>query len=74
MMAPVVEAVSHEREGLLKVVKVNIDNEPLLGRRFSIRITPLFILYKHGKLISDITGGMSKEQLEAWIDSSLLVS
>jgi thioredoxin 2 len=71
-MAPVLDELARERAGLLKVVKVNTDSEPLLANRFSIRATPTLMLYKNGNKLSDISGALPKLQLEAWIDSSLL--
>jgi len=71
-ISPVIDEIARERAGSLKVVKVNVDSEPVLGGRFGIRGTPTFILYRHGNRISDISGATPKEQLEAWIDASLL--
>jgi thioredoxin 2 len=71
-MAPVMEALAGERAGILKVVKVNIDQEQSLAARFGIRSTPTFYLYRHGDKLSDIAGALPKVHLEAWIDSSLL--
>jgi thioredoxin 2 len=73
-ISPVVDEIARDRAGLLKVVKVNIDNEPALGARFGIRGTPMFILYRHGNRISDISGAPPGDQLKAWIDASLLGS
>jgi len=71
-IAPIVEELAHERAGLMKVVKVNIYNEPLLAVRFQIKATPLMMLYRNGDKLSEIAGALPKEQFEAWIDSSLL--
>jgi thioredoxin 2 len=69
MMAPVVDKLAQEKVGLLKVVRVNLDNEPYLGSRFSINATPTFYLYRNGSKLRDIAGAVPKEQLEAWINS-----
>jgi thioredoxin-like negative regulator of GroEL len=71
-MAPFVEGLAHERAGLIKVVKVNVDNEPLLASRFQIQATPFMMIFRNGEKLSEIAGALPKEQLEAWIDSSLL--
>ncbi len=72
IMAPLVDNLAREKAGVLKVVKVNLDNEPLLGARFGINATPTFYVYRHGKRLGDIAGAVPKEQFEAWIDSVLL--
>jgi len=71
-IAPIVEALAYERAGLMKVVTVNVDNESLLASRFQIQATPVMILYRNGNRLSEIAGALPKEQLEAWIDSSLI--
>lgn len=71
-LAPIVEGLAHERAGLIKVVKVNIDNETLLASRFQIQATPFIMLFRNGDKLSEISGALPKEQLEAWVDSSLL--
>jgi thioredoxin 2 len=71
-IAPVLEELAHERAGILKFAKVNIENEPSLAMRFQIRATPTMMLYRNGIKLAEIAGGMPKAQLEAWIDASLL--
>jgi thioredoxin 2 len=73
-ISPVIDEIAREKAGILKVVKVNVENEPALGARFGIRGTPLFILYRHGNKVSDIPGAPPADQLKAWIDASLLGS
>ena len=70
-MAPVVEKLAAETAGLLKVVRVNLDNEPYLGARFGINATPTFYVYRKGSRIGDISGAVPKEQFEAWIEPIL---
>ncbi|MEW6570015.1 MAG: thioredoxin TrxC [Nitrospirota bacterium] len=71
-IAPVVDEIAHDRAGILKVVKINIDNEQNLAASYDIRATPTFMIFRNGKRISDIAGALPKAQLEAWIDSSLV--
>jgi thioredoxin 2 len=71
-IAPALDELAHQRAGLLKVVKVNAENEPSLAMRFNIRAVPFLMLYRDGNKLSEVAGELSKEQLEAWIDSSLL--
>jgi thioredoxin 1 len=64
-------ALAVERAGVIKVAKVNVDNEPSLGARFGVRATPMFILFRHGSRLGDIAGALPKAQLESWIESAL---
>jgi thioredoxin 2 len=71
-VAPVLDEIARERSGRLKIVKVNIENEPSLGSRFQIRGTPAFLLFRNGIKLANTAGALPKVQLEAWIDSALL--
>jgi len=72
LVAQVIDELAHERAGLLKVVKVNVDYEPSVGARLGINATPTFLLYQNGKKSNEITGALPKADLERWIDSSIL--
>ena len=71
-MVSVIDELARERAGLLKVTKVNIDNESSLGVRFGIQATPIFMLYQNGKKLNEIAGALPKTELERWINSSML--
>ena len=71
MIAPVIEELARERAGVLKIVKVDVDNEASLGQRFNIQATPTFMLYQNGRKLNEIAGALPKKDLEEWIDSSL---
>jgi thioredoxin len=72
MVAPVIDELAHEKAGLLKVAKVNVDYEPVLGARFGVQATPTFLLLQNGKKLNEITGALPKAELERWIDRSIL--
>ncbi len=66
-LRPVLEQIAEEKAGALKIATINIQEEPLLSARFSIRGVPFFILYKRGKKIRELAGAMPKQQIEEWI-------
>ncbi len=68
MIAPAVEAIAKEREGTLKVGKVNVDEEGTLAMQFGIQSIPTLLLFKDGKLVDSAIGYRTKEQLDAWLD------
>lgn len=63
-LAPTLEAVSAEREGSLKVVKVNIDENPQLAEKFKIASIPNMILFKAGEPVHQIIGAVPKEFID----------
>ncbi len=71
MIEPVINDLAYQRAGQLKIVKIDVDKEAQIANRFGIRATPTLILYQKGKKLNEITGALSKQQLEDWIDHSL---
>lgn len=65
MLAPVVEEIAEENSELIKVGKVNVDEEPLLANQFGISSIPTLILFKDGKPVSTSLGYRSKPMIEA---------
>ena len=63
MIAPVVEEIAKEYDGKLKVGKVDVDNNPEVSAKFSIRSIPTLMVFKGGKVVEQIVGAMPKRNL-----------
>jgi thioredoxin 1 len=70
-IAPALEEIAGEYAGKLKVVKLNIDDNPGTPPRFGIRGIPTLMLFKAGEVEATKVGALSKSQLTAFIDSSI---
>ncbi len=62
-IAPVVEELSKEYAGRLKVVKMNVDDNPQTPTRYGVRGIPNLILFKNGTVHDQIVGAVPKAQL-----------
>jgi thioredoxin 1 len=71
MIAPILEEISNEYEGRLKIAKLNIDENPETPPKFGIRGIPTLMLFKNGNVEATKVGALSKSQLAAFIDSNL---
>jgi thioredoxin 1 len=71
MIAPILDDVAKDYAGRLKVVKINIDDNPATPSEFGIRGIPTLLLFKGGQVEGQKVGAMSKSQLTAFIDSNL---
>jgi thioredoxin 1 len=71
MIAPVLDDIASEYGGKLKVVKLNIDENPNTPPRYGIRGIPTLMLFKDGEVEATKVGAVSKSQLVAFIDSNL---
>ncbi len=71
MIAPILDEISDEYEGRLKVAKLNIDDNPNTPPKFGIRGIPTLMMYKSGQVEATKVGAVSKSQLTAFIDSNI---
>ena len=71
MIAPVLEEISKEYEGKIKVVKLNIDENQSTATDYGVRSIPTLILFKEGKEFEKMIGVQSKENLKQMVDKSL---
>ena len=69
MLAPIVEEIAREREGSLKVGKVDVDEQPELAARYGIMSIPTLLLFKNGEVAGTAIGFRPKEALEGMLDN-----
>jgi thioredoxin 1 len=71
-MAPALDQVAKEMEGKLKVVKLDVDQNPAVTGKYGIRAMPTLILFKNGQVTAQHTGALvQKKKLEDWINASV---
>jgi len=63
MIAPVVEEISNEYQGKLKVVKVNTDENQSIAIQYGIRSIPTIGIFKGGKVVDSVIGAVPKQVL-----------
>jgi thioredoxin 2 len=64
MIAPVLEDLVAQHAGRLKVIKVNVDEEPQLGARFGAQSIPLLVILRDGREVDRIVGALPRPALE----------
>ena len=70
-IAPVVEEVAGTYAGRLKVVKMNVDDNPATPTKYGVRGIPNLILFKKGQVAEQIVGAVPKAHLVRAIDTAL---
>lgn len=70
-IAPVIEEISREFAGKIKVGKINTDQEYDLATRYGIRGIPTLMIFREGKAIDQIVGYIKREQLKNILDRHL---
>lgn len=71
MLSPILDQLSEEMDGKVKIVKMNIDENPETPSKFGVRGIPTMLLFKEGKQIATKIGVQPKNALQEWITSSL---
>jgi len=70
-ISPILEEISEEKKDKLKVVKLNIDENPETPQKYGVRGIPTLLLFDNGKLVDSKVGSMPKSLLSEWIESFL---
>lgn len=68
MIGPILDELSGDYDGRVKIGKVNIDEQQTLAVQFGIRAIPTILLFKNGQVAEQIVGLKSKRDLKASID------
>ncbi len=69
MIGPSLEEISGELEGKLKVVKINIDENPMAPSKYGVRSIPTLLVFKNGQVAATKIGAEPKQRLMQWINS-----
>ncbi|MGH7885427.1 MAG: thioredoxin [Thermodesulfobacteriota bacterium] len=70
-LAPVIEEISKDYEGKVKVGKVNVDENPEISMKFGIRSIPTLIVFKDGDVLEQVIGAVPKSEIEKAIQKAL---
>lgn len=71
MIGPALEELSNEYGDNVKIVKVNVDENPNSPAQMGVRGIPALFLFKDGEVVSNKTGAAPKAALKEWIDGSV---
>lgn len=71
MVTPVIERLADRYAGQIKVVKINVDENPGLAARYNAMSIPLLVLLHHGREIDRQVGAAPEAQLTDWIRARL---
>ncbi len=71
MIGPSLEEISTELAGKVKIVKLNIDENPELAAQFGVRSIPTLMIFKGGEVADMKVGALPKTALSHWISGAV---
>ncbi|MDQ0503781.1 thioredoxin [Xanthobacter agilis] len=71
MVAPILEEVSGELDGKVRIVKLNVDENPQTASKYGIMSIPTLLMFKDGKIASRQVGAAPKAKLVQWINTAV---
>ena len=63
MLSPVLSEIADEYADVIRVAKVNVDDEPELAMKFKVSSIPMLVLFKNGKIVSTSVGYRPKDEI-----------
>jgi len=70
-VAPVLEEVAGELKGKLKIVKLNVDENPETAAKYGIQSIPTLMIFKNGEMASRQIGAAPKAKIVQWITGAV---
>jgi len=70
MIAPALEAIAGSLDGKVKIVKLNVDENPKTAAKYGIQSIPTLMIFKNGQMASRQIGALPKQKLEDWIKAA----
>lgn len=71
MLAPVMEQLSENLDGKVKVLKMDVDQNPITSMSFQVASIPTVIVFDKGKSVNKLIGFRPLEQMESAVKGSL---
>src|SRR3974390_3209743 len=70
MIAPALEEIAGQLGDKVKIVKLNVDENPKTAAKYGIQSIPTLMMFKDGQLASRQIGALPKQKLEDWIKAA----
>lgn len=66
-IAPTLEAIANDQAGKVKVVKVDIDNNPTIAMKYGVRSIPTVLMFKGGQVVGQQVGAANRRTYDALV-------
>tara|TARA_B100000315_G_C14112830_1_gene378922 strand:- start:74 stop:394 length:321 start_codon:yes stop_codon:yes gene_type:complete len=70
-ISPLLDEISNEMKDKIKIVKINIDDNPNIPSQYGVQSIPTLIIFKKGEPVATKVGSSIKTELISWINDSI---
>ncbi len=70
-LGPVLERVEAAMDGAVRIVKVNVDDNPETARRYGVRSIPFVVAFRDGEVVDQFVGALPQARVQAFVDKQL---
>lgn len=74
MIAPIVEELSKDYEGKVKVGKLDVDNNPRVASTYGVRSIPTLLIFKDGEIVEQIVGAVPKGEILKVLNNHMVMA
>jgi thioredoxin 2 len=71
MVSPVLAGLARDLAGEVKLVKVNVDDNPVISQRFGVQAVPTLLVLDRGRVIAQQAGAAPSHILRRWVDDAI---
>ena len=71
MISPMLDDLSGKLGDKVKIVKMNIDENPQVAARLGVMSIPTLMIFKAGEMVARQVGAVPRQKLESWINSGI---
>ena len=69
MLSPILDEIANEKNGAVKIGKIDVEENHELSARFKIKALPTLIFFKNGEVVEQLVGAPGKKELVSRIDA-----
>ena len=70
-IGPILEEINKDHNDRIKILKLNVDENPQTPQKFGVRGIPTLMLFKNGNLVDTKVGSLPKNMLLSWLEPNL---
>ena len=71
MIAPALDEIAGAMNGKVKILKLNVDENPATATKYGVMSIPTLMIFKNGEVIAQTVGALPKSELFKWVEGAI---